>query len=71
MFGFEPVLCCDVWYVLCYVRKNHLLECLCDNRRPNVDVFVRFSDRYDFGQFPNMRYLAVVDCSVVYVREVL
>ena len=22
MFGFEPVLCCDVWYVLCYVRKN-------------------------------------------------
>ena len=31
-FGFEPVLCCDVWYVLCYVRKNHLLECLCDYR---------------------------------------
>ena len=30
--GFEPVLCCDVWYVLCYVRKNHLLECLCDYR---------------------------------------
>ena len=26
--GFEPVLCCDVWYVLCDVRKNHLLECL-------------------------------------------
>ena len=26
--GFEPVLCRDVWYVLCYVRKNHLLECL-------------------------------------------
>ena len=26
VFGFEPVLCCDVWYVLCYVRKNHLLE---------------------------------------------
>ena len=33
VFGFEPVLCCDVWYVLCYVRKNHLLECLCDNRK--------------------------------------
>ena len=32
VFGFEPVLCCDVWYVLCYVRKNHLLECLCDYR---------------------------------------
>ena len=32
MFGFEPVFCCDVCYVLCYVRKNHLLECLCDNR---------------------------------------
>ena len=30
--GFEPVLCCDVWYVLCYVRKNHLLECFCDYR---------------------------------------
>ena len=29
---FEPVLCCDVWYVLCYVWKNHLLECLCNNR---------------------------------------
>ena len=29
VFGFEPVLCCDVWYVLCYVRKNHLLECFC------------------------------------------
>ena len=26
--GFEPVLCCDVWYVLCYVWKNHLLKCL-------------------------------------------
>ena len=26
------VLCFDVWYVLCYVRKNHLLDCLCDNR---------------------------------------
>ena len=26
VFGFEPVLCCDVWYVLCYVWKNHLLE---------------------------------------------
>ena len=24
VFGFEPVLCCDVWYVLCYVWKNHL-----------------------------------------------
>ena len=28
VFGFEPVLCCDVWYILCYVRKNHLLKCL-------------------------------------------
>ena len=37
----------------------------------DVDVFVRFRDRYDVGQFPNMRYLVVVDCSVVYVREVL
>ena len=25
----------------------------------------------DVGQFQNMRYLVVVDCSVVYVREVL
>ena len=33
MFGFEPVLCCDVWYVLCYVRKNHLLECAITDRR--------------------------------------
>ena len=26
--------CCvgDVWYVMCDVRKNHLLECLCNNR---------------------------------------
>ena len=31
-FGFEPVLCRDVWYVMCDVRKNHLLECLCNNR---------------------------------------
>ena len=30
--GFEPVLCCDVWYVLCYVWKNHLLKCFCNNR---------------------------------------
>ena len=21
----EPVLCCDVWYVMCYIWKNHLL----------------------------------------------
>ena len=32
MFGFEPVVCCDVWYVLCYVWKTHILECLCNNR---------------------------------------
>ena len=32
VFGFEPVLCSDVWYVLCYVRKNLLLGCLCDIR---------------------------------------
>ena len=32
VFGFEPVLCRDVWYVLCDVRKNHLLECLRDYR---------------------------------------
>ena len=32
---------------------------------------VRFRDGYDVGQFPYMRYLVVVDCSVVYVREVL
>ena len=25
-------LCCDVWYFLCYVRKNHLLECFYDYR---------------------------------------
>ena len=24
--------CCVVWYVLCYVRKNRLLECFCDYR---------------------------------------
>ena len=24
--------CCVVWYVLCYVGKNHLLECHCNNR---------------------------------------
>ena len=29
------------------------------------------SEVYDVGQFPNMRYLVVVVCSVVYVREVL
>ena len=34
-------------------------------------VFVRFGDRYDVGQFPYMRYLVIVGCSVVYVREVL
>ena len=21
-------LCCDVWYVMCYIWKNHLLKCL-------------------------------------------
>ena len=29
---FEPVLCCDVWYVLCYVWKNDLLKFFCNNR---------------------------------------
>ena len=24
--------CCDVCYSLCYVRQNHLLQCLCNNR---------------------------------------
>ena len=24
--------CCVVWYVLCYVLKNHLLKCFCNNR---------------------------------------
>ena len=32
VFGFEPVFCCDFWYVLCYLWKNHLLGCLCNNR---------------------------------------
>ena len=32
VLGFEPVLYCDVWYVLCYVWKNHLLKCFCNNR---------------------------------------
>ena len=32
VLGFEPVLCCDVWYVMCYVWDNHLLGCLCNNR---------------------------------------
>ena len=32
VFGFEPVLCCDVWYVLCYVWKNHLIKCFCNSR---------------------------------------
>ena len=37
------------------------------NRRHTglYDVFVRFRDRYDVGQFPYMRYFVVVDCSVV------
>ena len=75
-FGLEPALCCDIWHVLCYVRKNHPLECPCNNRqkgyrpvlRPNVDVF---RDRYDVGQFPNMRYLVVVDMFVRYCSPVL
>ena len=25
-------LCCVVWYVLCYVWKNHLLKYFCNNR---------------------------------------
>ena len=32
VFGFEPVLCCEVWYVLCYVWNNHILKCFCNNR---------------------------------------
>ena len=30
VFGLEPVLCCDVWYVLYYIWKNHLLKCFGD-----------------------------------------
>ena len=30
--GFVPVLCCDVWYVLCYVWKNDRPKCFCNNR---------------------------------------
>ena len=25
--------CCDVWYILCYIWKNHLLKCFCNNRQ--------------------------------------
>ena len=32
VFGLEPVVCCDVWYVLYYIWKNHLLKCFCNNR---------------------------------------
>ena len=45
--------------------------CVMYGRITFSSVFVRFRDRYDVGQFPNMRYFVVVDCSVVYVREVL
>ena len=39
MFGFEPVLCRDVWYVMCDVRKNHLLECLCNTDRRDIGLY--------------------------------
>ena len=38
VFGFEPASCCDVWHVLCYVWKNHLLMC-----------FFEITDRRDIG----------------------
>ena len=36
-----------------------------------IETTVWFGDRYDVCQFPDMRYFVFVDCSVVYVREVL
>ena len=39
MFGFEPVLCCDIWYVLCYVRKNHLLKCFAITDRRDIGLY--------------------------------
>ena len=38
---------------------------------PMLMSLLGFRDRYGVGQFPYMRYLVVVECSVVYVREVL
>ena len=61
VFGLEPVLCCDVWYAMCYIWKNHLLKCffaITDRRDiglydvPKINVFVRFGNRYDVGQLP-------------------
>ena len=32
-------LCCDVWYVLCYVRKNHLLECFAITDSSDIGLY--------------------------------
>ena len=39
MFGFKPVLRCDVWYVLCYVWKNHLLKCFAITDRRDIGLY--------------------------------
>ena len=38
---------------------------------PMLMSLLGLGDKYDVGQFTYMRYLVVVECSVVYVREVL
>ena len=39
MFVLEPVLCCDVWYVLWYIWKNHLLKCFAITDRRDIGLY--------------------------------
>ena len=55
MFGFEPVLCCDVWYVLCYVWNNHLLKCF---------FVVAITDRRYIGLYDVTMLMSLLDLRI-------
>ena len=78
MLCFVPVLHGCVWYVFCYVRKNALLQCLCNYceggygpvRGALVSVFVGFWDRNCVSQLQCVRYYVFVKSSFKHTREV-
>ena len=59
---------CFVLNPCCVVMFGML--CVIYGRITFSSVFVRFENSYDVGQFPYVWYFVVVECGVVYVREV-
>ena len=77
MLCFVPVLHGCVWYVCCYVRKNALLQCLCNYGEEGYGPYevplsvslLGFGIRTMLAHSPCVRYYVFVKSSFKHTRE--